>query len=219
MALALAVATGSLAWPRMQASLRFLPVDLAIDRYQQDRELPSQRMLTLIGFAEQAIAHHDHYRYHEGLSFLYYLRGLDVQTPALQRRESYREAERAAIATVQRAPARPETWLRIAAVRSILRDEPETIVAAWEMSIFTGRTHSTLVVPRTGIGLAYLDSLDVESRAMLRDQLLLAWSLKPAELLRELKQRDPGLANTRALIAISDPQALAQMEAGSEKIR
>jgi hypothetical protein len=85
----LALATLSLAWPRMKASYRFLPVELAIERYYELREIPSRRMLTLIGFARQAIDRHDHYRYHDGLSFLYYLRGIDIHTPALDRKMSW----------------------------------------------------------------------------------------------------------------------------------
>ena len=196
-----------------------MPVDLAIERYYQDREIPSHRMLTLLGFSNQAIAYHDHYRYYEGLSFLHYLRGLDIYPPALERRTEYRKAEAAAIEAVKRAPAQPETWLRIATVRSILRDEPETVLEPWKMSIFTGRTHSTLMVPRVGVGLPLLEFMDGESRSMLRDQLLLAWTLKPDDLLRTLKQSDRELERTRALIGARDPAALTEMETRIEKVR
>jgi hypothetical protein len=215
----LAAGTLALAWPRLQASLRFLPVDIAIERYYQDRQIPSHRMLTLIGFAEDALARNDHYRYHDGLSLLHYLRGLDVYTPALERRDAYRAAEAETMETVRRAPAQPEAWLRMATVRSILRDEPESVIAPWRMSVFTGRTHSTLLAPRVGMALPYLEFMDGESRSMLRDQLLLAWSLKPNELLRELKARDPSLASTRELIATLAPAALTDMEARIEKVR
>jgi hypothetical protein len=215
----LGAATLTLAWPRFKASYRFLPVDLAIERYYETREIPSHRMLTLIGFARQSLARHDHYRYHDGLSFLHYLRGLDIHTPALERRDAYRAAEAEAIETVRRAPAQPEAWLRIATVRSILRDEPETVLEPWRMSVFTGRTHSTLMAPRVGIALPYLDYLDAEGRSMLRDQMLLAWSLKPVELLRELKARDPQLARSRELLETYAPAALAEMEERIEKVR
>lgn len=215
----LALALLMLAWPRLWASIRYLPVDLAIERYYAEREIPTQRLLTLIGFAGQALERHDHYRYHDGLSLLHYLRGLDVYTPALERREAYRAAEAEALATVRRAPAQPEAWLRIATVRSILRDEPEAVLEPWRMSVFTGRTHSTLMAPRVGIALPYLDYLDPEGRSMLRDQMLLAWSLKPVELLRELKARDPQLARSRELLETYAPAALAEMEERIEKVR
>jgi hypothetical protein len=54
---------------------------------------------------------------------------------------------------------------------------------------------------------------------MLGDQLLLAWALKPIELLRELKARDPRLERTRALVGATAPAALADMEERIEKVR
>jgi len=215
----LALALLGLSWPRLQASVRFLPVEQAIDRYYETREIPTHRMQTLLGFAGEAIELHDHYRFHDGQSFLHYLRGLDIYTPALERRAEYRKAEQAAMEVVRRAPAQPEAWLRIATVRAILRDEPDEILEPWKMSIFTGRTHSTLLVPRVGVAVPYLEFMDPETRAMLRDQVLLAWALKPIDLLRELKQRDPRLDRTGALIAATDPDALAEMEARIEKVR
>ena len=214
----LSVALLSLAWPRMQASYRYLPVDLAIGRYYEDRDIPAHRLLTLIKFARQAIEHHDHYRYHDGLSMLHYLRAIDFQTPALERRDAYRKAEAEAVETVKRAPAQPDSWLRIATVRFLLHDELSEILEPWRMSIFTGRTHSTLMAPRVDIGLACLDSMDRETRAMLRDQLMLAWELKPAELLKALKTRDPRLDKTRSLLGTTDPMAVDEMEARLEKI-
>jgi hypothetical protein len=106
--------------------------------------------------------------------------------------------------------------LRLATVRAVLRDEAEAIIEPWKMSIFTGRTHSTLLAPRVGIGLSQLQFMDRESSAMLRDQLLLAWELKPAELLQVLRRRDPGLHKTRALVGGTAPAALGEMEARLE---
>ena len=212
----LAAAVLTLSWPRMRASFRYLPVDIAIDRYYSDRQIPSDRLTVLIRFAGQAISYHDHYRYHDGLSLLHYLRALDIYTPALERRDSYRQAEFEATEALKRAPSQPETWLRLATIRTILHDDVEAVIEPWKMSIFTGRTHSTLLVPRVGIGLSQREFMQGESSAMLRDQLLLAWELKPAELLAVLKQHDPGLEKTRDLVSGTDPSALREMEARLE---
>jgi hypothetical protein len=88
----LATAVLALSWPRLQAGFRYLPVDIAVDRFYTDRQIPSDRLTVLIRFAGQAINYHDHYRYHDGLSLLHYLRGLDRYTPALERRDAYRQA-------------------------------------------------------------------------------------------------------------------------------
>jgi hypothetical protein len=212
----LAVAVLTLSWPRMQASFRYLPVDFAIDRYYADRRIPTDRLTVLIQFAVEAITYHDHYRYHDGLSLLHYLRGLDIYTPALERRDAYRQAGFQATEALSRAPSQPDTWLRLATIRAVLRDDADAIIEPWKMSIFTGRTHSTLLAPRVGIGLSQLQYMDTESRAMLRDQLLLAWELKPAGLLPILRLRDPGLRKTRDLVGNTDPAALAEMEARLE---
>lgn len=209
----------ALAWPRFQASFRFLPVDRALARYQADREIPSDRLPVLVEFARAAIGRHDHYRYRDGLSQLHYLRGLDPYTPALERRPAYREAEAEAVNSLRQAPAQPEAWLRLAMIRWILRDETEDIVMPWKMSIFTGRTHSGLYAHRVELGLAHRAFLDEEAIAMLRDQLLLAWRTQPGTLIQVLARRDRSLAVTRGLLAFNDPSALQEMEAWLEKIR
>lgn len=215
----LGAATLWMAVPRLAASIRFVPVDRAIARYHESGEIPSQRLLTLIGFARQAGAIHDHYRFHEGISFLQFLRGLDVRTPALQRRDAYRAAEAEAMATLRRAPLQPVTWLRVATVRAVLHDEPATVIAPWRMSVFTGRTHSTLLVPRIALILPFVADMETESRAMLHDQLLLAWDMKPGDLAAALRVADPGLTATRALLGGTDPAALEALEARVEAAR
>ena len=214
-----ALAVLALAWPRFLAAFRYLPVDRAIARYQAANEIPTDRLLVLIDFARQAIGRHDHYRYRDGLSQLHFLRGLDPYTPALERRPAYAEAEAEAVQSLQQAPAQPETWLRLAAIRWILHDEPENIISPWKMSVFTGRTHSALYAQRVELGLAHRSYLDEEALTMLRDQLLLAWKTHPGTLIQVLARRDRGLEVTRDLLEFNDPVALQEMEAWLEKLR
>jgi len=217
--LVVALAVAMLAWPRLRASYRYLPVDIALQRYFKTQQLASDRLPVLIGFAEQALTYHDHYRYHDGLSLLHLLRALDVNTLALQRRDEYVAAAAEARASLERAPARSAVWFRLANIYWILHEEPETILAPWKMSIFTGRTDSTLVSGRVELGLAFRQSMDEEGIAMLRDQLLLCWRMQPGRLIRVLSVRDNRLAATRQLIENTDPLALAEMETWLEKIR
>jgi len=214
-----ALAVLSLAWPRFLASVRYQPVDAALARYYADNQIPSDRLLVLIRFAEEAVGIHDHYRYHDGLSQLHYLRGLDPQTAARERRDAYRQAEAEAVASLSQAPAQPAGWLQLATVRWILREEPERVIEPWKMSIFTGRTHSSLYSRRVEMGLAHRAFLDAESVAMLRDQLLLAWRMRPGALAQVLARRDPQLSVTRGLLEASDPAALNEMETWLEKLR
>jgi hypothetical protein len=214
-----ALAVLALAWPRLRASYRFLPVDIAIQRYNQDREIPSDRLEILMRFANEAIGYDNHYRYHEGLSLLHHLRAADINTPALERLDEYRATEAAAVASLQRAPAQPAVWMRLATTRWILHDEPETVVEPWKMSIFTGRTDSSLMVFRAELGLAYRQYLDTEAVAMLADQLLLAWRLQPGSLMKVLVAWDRELLLTRPLLENTDPVALAEMEMWLENLR
>jgi hypothetical protein len=215
----LAVAVLSLAWPRFLANVRYLPVERAIKGYYESGEIPSARLADLIQFAEEAIDQQDHYRFHQGLSTLHLLRAMDFRTPALERRGAYISAMDEAGQALQRAPANPETWLRLASVRWILHEEPETIVDAWKMSVFTGRMHTALFAKRVEMGLAYYEYLDEEGQAMLRDQLQLAWRLRPQGLMRVMQRRDSDLAITRWLLAPSDPALVSEIETWFEKRR
>jgi hypothetical protein len=207
-----------LAWPRLAASYRYLPVEIAIQRYFDSREIPSDRLQVLIRFATAALRHDDNYRYHDGLSLLHLLRALDLNTPALQRRDAYLASIEETKLSLEAAPAQPELWLRLANVRWILHEEPQDILAPWKMSIFTGRTDSTLFAQRMEIGLAHREYMDSEAVAMLRDQLLLVWRAQPGSLVGVLSRRDRSLAVTRPLIEGSDPVALAEMEVWLDKL-
>jgi len=215
----LSVVVLALSWPRVQASLRYLPVDIALDRYYVNNEIPTDRLPVLIRFAGEALGFHEHYRFHDGLSRLHYLRGLDVLTPANERRDAYRQSAAAAETSLAQAPAQPAAWLRLATIRWILHDEPENIVKPWKMSIFTGRTHSTLYTHRVEVGLAQRKFLDDEGVAMLRGQLSLAWKTRPGTLIQVLARRDPKLSVTRTLLENNDPLALQEMEAWLERLR
>ena len=87
------------------------------------------------------------------------------------------------------------------------------------MSVFTGRTHSSLYAHRVELGLAQRAWLDAEGQSMLRDQLLLAWRVRPGTLVQVLARRDPALRATGDLLAPTDPAALQDMEDWVERLR
>jgi hypothetical protein len=208
-----------LSWPRLQASYRYLPVDIAIKRYYSTSEIPTDRLPVLIRFANEALQKNDHYRYHDGLSLLHILRAIDLNTPALERREAYELSESELIESLKRAPSQPALWLRLARVRWILHDEPKNVISAWKMSVFTGRTEVSQLVQRAEIGLAHYPFLDEESISMLRSQLLLAWRLKSGSLAQVLARMDADLSTTRKLIENTDPVAIMEMQGWLEKFR
>jgi len=209
----------ALAYPRLQASIRFLPVEKAIDRYYATNEIPSDRLLVLIRFAEEALQKNDHYRFHDGLSILHLLRTVDINTPPAELRGAYVTAMTEAQESLKGAPSQPEVWLRLARLRWILHEETEDVIAAWKMSVYTGRGTATLFAQRVDLGLAYRAYLDEEAVAMLRDQMLLAWRLKPGALIQVIASRDRDLTLTGPLIGNNDPQALKEIEDWIARIR
>ena len=188
LATAAGLALLSLAAPRLQAALAYLPVDTALNRYVREGEIPSAQLVALRARARAAISHHAHYRYFDGLSQLNYLQALDAAgKPWLQRPALHRSLD-AALEAVARAPARPRTWLRIARARAALGEAPGAVVDALTLSILTGRVEPTLLLPRLELGLLYADALDEESRALLSDQALLAWRTQERAFRRALDE-------------------------------
>ena len=105
----MAFALFMLSWPRLQASIRFLPVDTAISNYSETRDIDSAQLPGLISRAEQAISIHDHYRYWDGLSELQILRGRDMSQTIWVRRQALEDSITAAEEALKRAPANPRS--------------------------------------------------------------------------------------------------------------
>ncbi len=203
----------SLSWPRLQASFTYLPVDTAIKNYYASREIPSRQLPGLIKRAQQAIARHDHYRYREGLSTLYYLRGLDVRSPSLERRPAFERAIVEAENVVSVAPARPIAWQRIARIHAILGNSAEKIIPPLKMSIYAGRVEPTLFIGRLELGYSYLASMDIEATALLRDQTLLTWKLQPGELTMAINNQWVDWHGVQKLLGGHNELVLQEVEA------
>ncbi len=203
----------SLSWPRLQASLRYLPVDTALSKYWRSREVNQPQLDGLIERAQQAIALYDHYRYWDGLSELQILSGQDAARPYWQRRQALDQSLSAALQVVQRAPAQPRTWLRIARTRAFLGYPQDQVIAAWQMSILTGRVEPTLMLDRLALGFTYFNTLDDEAVALLRDQAVLTWAVKHQAVLQELKNGSLDFNLMRQVLSVQNQDIIAQMEA------
>ena len=142
----------SLSYPRLRASLRYLPVDTAISKYWETREINVGQLDALIERTREAIALHDHYRYWGGLSELQTLSGQDMAKPYWQRRQILEQSILSAGEVVKRAPARPRIWLRIARIKAFLGYPQDEVIQAWKMSVLTGRVEPTLMLARLELG-------------------------------------------------------------------
>ena len=177
----------ALSWPRLHASLRYLPVDTAISNYWKSREFDNAQLGGLIERAQQAITIHDHYRYFEGLSELQIINGQDMSQTMWQRRKALEASINAAEQALMRSPAKPRTWLRIARAREFLGYTSETIIPPLKMSILTGRYEPTLMTSRLELGFRYLAALDAEGIRLLRDQAVLTWRTEQKTMLKRIK--------------------------------
>ncbi len=203
----------SLSWPRLRASLRYLPVDTAISKYWETREADTGQLDALIVRAQESIALHDHYRYWGGLSELQILSGQDMAKPYWQRRQVLEQAIVSATEVVERAPAKPRAWLRIARTRAFLGYPPAEIIPAWKMSILTGRVEPTLMVVRLELGVRYFNGLDDEAVLLLRDQAVLTWAVHRREVLKRLGNGSLDIALMREVLAGRHADIIAEMEA------
>ncbi len=203
----------SLAWPRLRASVRFLPVDTAISNFWQSGEVDETQVDGLIRRAQEAIAIHDHYRYYAGMSELEILAGGDMKRSLWQRRQALQDAIAAATEVVRRSPATPRAWLRIARAKEFLAYPAEQVIPPLKMSILTGRVEPSLMLTRLELGLRHLPMLDAEAVRLMRDQALLCWTTDRRSMLRRIKSGSLGIDKLRVVLADNDPAVLTEMEA------
>jgi len=205
----------SLSWPRLQASIDYLPVDTGISRYWESGEIKAGELDALIERARHSVELYDHYRYWEGLSELLTLSSQDAGKPYWQRRQILEQSVAAALEAVRRAPARPRTWLRIARARALLGYAAEQVIPAWKMSILTGRAEPNLMLPRLELGFRYFNSLDKDAVALLRDQAVLTWAMQRPEMLKRVQNGTLDLKLMRKVLSVQNPDIIAAMEASS----
>jgi hypothetical protein len=199
-----------LSWQRLYASLRFLPVDTAKSKYWDTEESNTAQLKAR---AREAIALHDHYRYWSGLSELQILSSQDMDKPNWQRRQFMEQAIISARAVVERAPADPRAWLRIARIRANLGYSSDDVIPAWKMSILTGRVEPTLMLVRLELGLTYFNALDDEAVMLLRDQAVLTWAIKRRQVVNGLKNGSLDIDLMRKILAGYNEDVMAEMEA------
>jgi len=123
------------------------------------------------------------------------------------------QAVESALEVVQRSPAKPRAWLRIARIRAFLGQTPEDVLPAWRMSVLTGRVEPTLMLSRLELGFGYFTGLDDESVSLLRDQTVLTWAVHPHQVLQGLQSGSLDLDLMRAVLTASSQDIITAMEA------
>ena len=208
-----AVVLLTLSWPRLRASVSYLPVDTAISKSWANWKITGEQLDGLIERARESIALHDNYRYWEGLSELQMLSSQDTNKPLWQRRQALEQSVSAAEEVVKRAPANPRTWLRIARAGAFLAYPEEQIAAALKMSILTGRVEPTLMLARLELGLRYLPGLDEEAVSLLRDQAVLTWVVHRRQMLQRIENGSLDFDLLREVLSGRNQDIISAMEA------
>ena len=213
--LVILIAGGStfLAWPRLHASINYLPVDTALNRYYAGESISKDQLPALISRSEASLEIHDHSRFREGLSVLLYLHGLDEERLLHDRLISFKDSRQASIMVLSRAPSKPATWLRLARLHTILQDQANEVIKALEMSIRSGPVEPALLLGRLELGYRFADEMGSESLDLLRGQTRLAWTLREKEFFNALETGTINPEAVRSVMSETDPVLMDDVEA------
>ena len=78
------------------------------------------------------------------------------------------------------SPLRPDEWNRLARLR--LSSNPQQALQAWKVSVFSGRVYPPIMADRLEVGLQLSVLMSVDEQSILRDQIRLAYVLRPAHV-------------------------------------
>lgn len=185
---AVAITLLTLSWPRLQASLHYLPVEAAINRYWVSGEISADQLESLRTRARESAAIHDHQRYWEGLNLLCILQAGLEENSLSARRELLERSIDAADRSLELAPVQPRLWMRKAQALNQLSFTRSAAVEAFKTSIYTGRVEPMLFMSRLQFGYSRLSAMDDESRGLLADQTQLAWKMRQRDVVRALRE-------------------------------
>ena len=114
-------------------------------------------------------------------------------------------------AGLARKPVAPHAWARLALARLRRSGPGPASLAAVRQSIYTGPYVGELALLRIALLMRH-QGLDTQTRAMLGQQIRLAWLAAPKRLIALAKQAGAPLVFNKALAR--DPEALVRFEAG-----
>ncbi len=213
----LGIALLTLSFPRLRASIVFLPVETALRNHWGIRPISQDRFPSLIDAARSSLEIHETDQYWQGLGWMQYLYGISLGYDTEQAKGSFLLARQAFETELKSSPAQPAEWLRLGWIYALLRYPSQEVIEAWNMSVYTGRVEHHLLLNRLELGLRYADFFDEDDLALLRDQLLLAWQYKRREMKKAIASGTVNLKTIRGLIYRDRPEILEEMEEALEK--
>jgi hypothetical protein len=209
----------TLSFPRLRASLAFLPAETALRNNQQIRPITRDRFPGLIQAANNSIRIHDDSRYQHGLAWLHYLDAALSGYGTNEAKASLVQAQQAFEARLQSSPAEPADWLRLGWVHLLLNHPASQIIDAWKMSVYSGRAEHYLLSDRLELGFRLADSFGEDDLSLLRDQTLLTWKYRKQDMRKKIQQQSFQLTTFQNLLSRQDPETLAEIEKEYDKLR
>lgn len=201
----------ALSVPRLRASLSVLPADAVQSRYAQTGEFPTASMGYLTDVLVSGIENHDDPAYWAQLGLIHFIRA-ESASDDQARGKDLALALQATGSALARAPVAPDLWLRMAIIRASLEEPSSEVVAAWRLSIDTGRVEPSLAVKRVELGLIYFSALSTEDRLQLLDQARIGWEMKRADLAAMVRSDPRYRIRFRELVKEAAPEMLAGLD-------
>lgn len=215
--LLVSVALFFVALPRARAALSYLSVDYVIEKINNKESLGDEDIVQAIEAAKASISVYDNPHYWEGLSvlFLYQLQKDDLSQEASV--ELLKQAKDSLEQSLLRSPANSYLWYRLAVVHILLDLPPERTVKMLIMSMTTGPNETGILMQRLGLCMNLFSSFGKDDIDLLRSQILTAWSLSPADFLKDVANDQRQMNIVRLLLVDNYATVLEEIEEAFEK--
>ncbi|MCP3954113.1 MAG: hypothetical protein GY697_18145 [Desulfobacterales bacterium] len=201
-----------LSFPRFTSSLTYLPVEAALKRNWGDYPIKKNQFPVLIGFAKKAIRKLDLGRYWQGLGWLYYLQLNATNINAAEGKKLLNLSQEAFERSLEKSPADPATWLRLAWLHAWLRHDTGLVVKSLSMSFYTGRAERYIILNRLDLALRYAAYFEEQDLSLIRDQIQLAWRILKTDMLELIEADAFDKHVLLGLIRDSHPELAAEIE-------
>lgn len=173
-----------MAVPRLLASLYALYPESVLQHTQETDRLPSEQVFQQSSDdLNKALAWFETPKYWENLASLHFLQENSSEISSSESQELLGKSRTETINGLKLSPVDSFAWFRLAIVDKLLGAESESVVDSLRLSIYAGRVVKGLLLPRLTLAFPYLEDVDEEMEALIKDQIRLAWSFQGRQLL------------------------------------
>jgi len=181
-ALGLGLLLLAMATPRLMAGLAIEPHDALLRAVGNGRSVELTEVLQAAQDYEDAVGWHRNAEDLADLAGLYFVAASQFPADDVLREEFLLRAVERDKASLQRAPAQPNAWARLALALINLDREPELARRALVQSLRLSPWQPRLAQLRAGLGLRVWPQLDAEARELVLLQVRLAAAIDPKGL-------------------------------------